>query len=852
MSTWFRLACMLAWLGAAPLAAAGQNDGTGGADAAPPNLALSNVTQNSVYVHWEPIAGATRYELSYGTDADASNRGRTFISGTSQTLTQLMGNTIYRVKVRAVVGGRAGAWSQIQEFSTNIPAISELVTDDIRDTSVHLTWSGMFSDLPDTVYEISYGTDQDATSDGSLSTSKNFLTLHNLMPDTTYFIKLRARNPKIAGPWNTPISVSTLAHTPALAPQNLTISSGSLSAVKAWWDAVPGANSYDIAYGTDALAENLGIVPVYENNFMFQLPPNTRYYFKVRALVKGSTGPWSNIVNYLTLPAAPRGLMVSTLTSQSAVLGWRSLAGANQARYYHVSWGTTPEASNLGVTVTANSEYLFENLRSDQVYYAKIRTLNLTGPSPWSEAVSFKTLPGGFIEPRIQEVKHTTAKIEWPPMDKAVAYELFYSHEEQSLKGTILELTRPPVELKNLKPDCTYYLKLRGLFDNRQPGPWSNIVTFRTFAIPPVPKNQTAAEITGTYARLTWTAVDGISTYEVLVSTDEFDESQPALVSNRPKITAEALRPNTLYFSRLRALNLGGPGPWSERLVFATLPVAAPEKIQLLALTPESCRLSWDLVPGTALTTYEIRYAGNKAPWQTLSNYAAQSLELTKLDSETNYRLQIRAKNQTGFGPWSSELAFTTPPLPPDQAPKNLHGEDITDISAKVVWKPLERAKGYLLSLGTDPDASDRGVEKLDQTEFILKGLIPDTNYFFKVKAYNQSGEGPWSDTLLVSTRPTPPLSAPSGVTVSEIAPTSFRLGWEASSDAQGYEISLGTDARGRNSAVKTATGNGFVCDGLRPNSVYYVKIRKVNRGGSGPWSQMKEVNTAPKTQAEP
>jgi titin len=143
-------------------------------------------------------------------------------------------------------------------------------------------------------------------------------------------------------------------------------------------------------------------------------------------------------------------------------------------------------------------------------------------------------------------------------------------------------------------------------------------------------------------------------------------------------------------------------------------------------------------------------------------------------------------------------------------------------------------------------------VEKLEQTEFVLKGLIPDTNYFFKVKAYNPSGEGPWSDVLLVTTRPTPPLSAPSGVAVSQVTPSGFRLNWETAADAQGYEVSLGTDWRGRNGTVKSLAANQFPADGLKANTTYYVKVRKVNRGGSGPWTQAKEITTAPKTQTAP
>jgi chitodextrinase len=158
-----------------------------------PNAAISNVTQNSFQVRWEPISGATRYELSYGTDPNAGNRGTLFVTKFAHLFTNLLPNTNYNVKVRAIVAGRAGAWSSIKSASTQIPVMTDLVADDVRDTTAHLTWSGIYSDLPDTVYEISYGTDPDASADGLISSMKNFITLKSLGPESTYFVKLRVR-----------------------------------------------------------------------------------------------------------------------------------------------------------------------------------------------------------------------------------------------------------------------------------------------------------------------------------------------------------------------------------------------------------------------------------------------------------------------------------------------------------------------------------------------------------------------------------------------------------------------------------------------------------------------------------
>jgi len=833
----------LGWL--SPFATAGDPAGPDGST--PPNTVLYNVSQNSVQVRWEPIAGATRYELSHGTDPDASNRGRMFVSGTTQTLQTLMSNTIYHVKVRAVVGGRAGAWSQLKEFSTQIPPISELKADDVRDTTVHLVWSGMFSDLPDTLYEISYGTDRDATSDGIQSTAKNFLTLHSLRPETTYFVKLRARNAKTIGPWNTPQSVTTLPYSPGLAPMGLIIQNGERGSVALTWRAVAEASSYDLAYGNEPAAENMGIVPVYENRFTVQLAPNTRYYFKIRAIVKGNNGPWCRIQSYLTLPDAPRGLLVASRTSNSTIMNWKSLAGGNIARYYHISWGTNPDATNLGVTVTANAEFVLDGLKADHLYYAKVRTLNATGASLWSEPLSFNTLSAGLTRLNVFEIRHTTAKIEWPPVENAVAYEVAIGTDEEAGNLPSLEWIRSPLELKNLKSNQAYALRIRPIFAEHQTGPWSNVVNFTTFQIPPMPQGLTVTETGGTYVRLTWTAAVGISTYEVLSSTDEIAETGRSQILNRNEAYFARLKENSNYFFKIRAVNLGGPGAWSPATPVVTLPDLSPRGLTVSGITPDEALLRWESIPGNAAATYEIRFAPTAHAWRVIPNFPGQTMSLEKLEADSLYRVQVRVKNTTGFGPWCAENNFRTLPLPPETAPVSLHAENVTDISARVLWKPMTRVDGYLFSMGMDTDAANQGVEKLSQTDFMLKGLMPETNYFVKVKAFNQTGEGPWSEVLLVTTRLSAPVSAPEAVVVSDVTPLSFNLTWKASDEARFYEVSLATDKRGATEVISSSQAPAFLFTDLKSETTYYVKVRKANRGGGGPWSQIRVVTTPPR-----
>jgi|GEM_PF-6672805 len=832
--------CSLAW--ASPVSAE-----HGQATANAPDLAVSNITQNSAQITWESVPGSNRYELAYGTDPKASNRPPVFVNALTTLISQLVPNTIYRVRVRAIVAGQAGDWSRLVEFSTQIPAMSDLAADDVRNSSIHLVWSGRYSDLPDISYEISYGTDPDASSDGTRLTDKTFLTLQNLSPETRYFIKMRVKNPKTVGPWSQPISSTTLAFGPEISPKGLTIRNTDQSEVMVEWQPMNRATSYDLSYGTDLQAANMGIMPVERNRFTLHLSPNSRYYFKVRSVTSGSTGPWSAVQPVLTLPSRPRGVNVSAVTSSQAVIEWQSLSGTQQARYYHFSWGTDPAGTNRGVTVTAMASYTLTRLDPDQPYSVRIRTVNESGVSGWSDPLIFTTLPAGFSKVEIFDIKHTSARVKWPPQSQATAYEVAYSQDREGYYELLEDVKQPPAELKNLRPDTAYYVKVRPILaQNRQAGAWSNAITFATFAVPPAPENLTVVESGGTYARISWTASETIGTYEVLLATDEFAEEGRSQAFSQPEARVSGLEGNTRYYVKVRARNLGGSGAWSRIVDFVTLPSASPIGLHISNITPTEAFVAWEVLPGSVQAMYQLRYSTLNGEWKTVSSHAGRTLNLTNLEADQDYKIQVRGQNSSGFGPWTAESSFKTPPLPPSAAPAGLAAKDVDDVSAVAVWSPMrQQVLCYHVSMGTDADASNRGVTTCKTATFPIKGLVPETSYFVKVRGCTAAGEGPWSDTLLITTRPTPPITAPPNVRVTDIAGDSIILSWDKSQEALSYEVSIGTDRAGENSGEPvTVPYSPFIFTKLKPDQTYRVKVRCVNRGGPGPWSQALPATT--------
>lgn len=630
--------------------------------APPPSLVISEITLTAARISWEPVADASRYEVSFGTDPDASNRGRTFVSGTSHQLDALLTNTRYRAKARTVAGGKAGPWSAIKEFSTLIPVIGGLTADEISDTGARLVWSGLFSDCPDTVYEIALGADPNGAMEIVGTTSNHSLRLSALKSETAYAVKLRARNARNEGPWSDPIWVTTL--------------------------------------------------------------------------------------------------------------------------------------------------------------------------------------PGGRTQVRVAKLQHIHVSLDWPIVSAATGYQTELSSDDRTKPPVLSDFTAPPAEIRSLDPERSYSVRVRPLFPGRRFGVWSDPVVFKTAAPPAIPAGLTALEIGGSYVRVSWTAAETGGSYEIVISEDVLADRGRLQSSGRTEARLGFLAANTSYFLKVRSVNSGGSGEWSEPLAFDTLPGSAPRNPAVSNVTSSEALARWERMPGTAPVQYEIRYAPANGAWRMVADYSGQTLALEKLVAGALHHLQIRAKNQSGYGPWSPEVRFRTLPAPPQTAPEELHAENVTDISAQAVWQALPDADGYRVSTGTDTDAGNLGVQPCPRTAYVFKGLMPETNYFVKIKGYNRTGEGPWSEVLLIATRPSLPINAPANPTVGDITASSFRLTWEPSGDAAAYEVGLSLDPRGENTAVSPAPASTFIFTDLHPGTTYYAKVRKVNRGGGGPWSRVQTATT--------
>jgi hypothetical protein len=95
---------------------------------------------------WRAVTGATSYQVQVATSATFATTvvDRSGITGTSQGVTGLAGNTTYSWRVRASNAGGAGAWSVVRSFTTVGAAVTRTISGRLTTSSQQFPDNGPY------------------------------------------------------------------------------------------------------------------------------------------------------------------------------------------------------------------------------------------------------------------------------------------------------------------------------------------------------------------------------------------------------------------------------------------------------------------------------------------------------------------------------------------------------------------------------------------------------------------------------------------------------------------------------------------------------------------------------------
>ncbi|MFQ5604489.1 MAG: YCF48-related protein [bacterium] len=583
-------------------------------------------------------------------------------------------------------------------------------------------------------------------------------------------------------------------------------------------------------------------------------------------IIKTTTG--GGLTLYPPILSSP--LEGATELSTGPTLSWNAASGATS---YRLQVSTSPTFSQTvvdqsGITGTS---YQIAELENSTQYYWRVSAMYFEGESNWSNVWSFTTIivppPAPLLSSPSNDADNqlTTLRLRWQYVPGAIRYHLQVA-TDALFTTTVYDdssVTSSSKKVDSLDINTAYYWRVRAL-NAFVYGSWSNVWSFTTISAAPTapmlsrPSNGAANQKTTVY--LSWHSTTGTESYRLQLAVDSlftsvvFDDSSMTYSSKR----VEALTANTTYFWRVRAKNIIGASPWSSVWTFSTISGAPPAPslswpIDGAVNQPTSLYLNWEDSEGAE--SYRLQLAVDSL-FTTLvfddSSMSYSSKRVEALAANTTYYWRVRAKNIIGASPWSSVWRFSTisgaPPAPSLSWP--IDGAVNQPTSLYLNWEDSEGAESYRLQLDTDSlfttvvfdDSSMRYSNKR------VEALAANTTYYWRVRAKNVIGAGPWSVVwrfTTISTAPSAPLLYwPNNG--AENQPTNLDLDWGSAEGAETYHLQVATDFAFTAMVFEDSdlSWTGEYVESLAINTTYFWRVRAKNALGASPWSEVWSFTT--------
>jgi uncharacterized protein (TIGR02145 family) len=273
----------------------------------------------------------------------------------------------------------------------------------------------------------------------------------------------------------------------------------------------------------------------------------------------------------------------------------------------------------------------------------------------------------------------------------------------------------------------------------------------------------------------------------------------------------------------------------SEVKIPAVPPV--PSEISATATSSSSVAISWLSV--SQATGYNVYRCTNINDCIKVGRATSTTYTNTGLSSGTLYYYRATAYNSGGESPLSSSTPVTTiPAMPLSVSAAAASSGDIT-----VRWSSVYGAIGYKIFRGTSIDGPYEPVYTTSDTSYTDTGLLSGTIYYYKISAYNNSGESSLSSLISTKTRPI----APSNVSaIAAGSSGSITVSWSLVNDVMRYIVYRGASAYGTYDSIYTTSDTLYTNTGLSSGDTYFYKVSSYNSAGESPLSSYASATTVP------
>ncbi|MBP1657708.1 MAG: hypothetical protein H6Q31_2309 [Bacteroidetes bacterium] len=548
------------------------------------------------------------------------------------------------------------------------------------------------------------------------------------------------------------------------------------------WDTTASATTYRLQLSTDAgfgtLAHNDSTITATSKE-VSGLQSTTRYYWRVRGKNTVGVGAFSDAFTFVTAipaPAAPSPVYPAANAVDVEItptMRWSKVADAVTYRLQMATdslfvSGIVYNDSTLTDTVKA-----IPALNNLTKYYWRVNAKNTGGTSAYSATRAFTTIsavplaPVHISPPNSAVNQQINVVLRWNKSVGAQTYRLQVATDGTFASGIVVNdstITDTLKAMSGLANSTQYYWRVNAK-NVAGTSPYSSPWTFTTVvanpSMPVLVSPADGATNQDLSVKYVWRKVAGATSYQLQVATDAAFASgiviNDSTVTDSTK-TVGGLAYNKQYYWRVRSKNIGGPSPYSSVWGFRTYDAdpAIPRQVMpadaATGLIPP-VTIVWTKPSGA--TSFRLQVATDSAfAGGFIVNDATitdTQKVVTGLSYLTTYYWRVNADAVGGTSPYSPRRMFATgipaasnPSLiypGPDQSvyPDNLKlywHKSIPDVDR--YWVDVALDQAFNFSLPPDSMVTD--------TTKTITGLENNKSYYWRVRAHNAGGWGPYSD----------------------------------------------------------------------------------------------------------
>jgi len=669
-----------------------------------------------------------------------------------------------------------------------------------------------------------------------------------------------------------------------------------VSTSSGFYNFVEGYHNKDNGLSSEIVVENL--------------KPNVYHYVRVRAYdLAGNISKHSVRIYTRILPPTDKerpstpGGFVATTTETSFTLDWEDSTDNVGIESYQITVGTTGSFTNLlpGYNlknIGLNKPITISGLTPNKNYYASVAAYDTSwNRSSSSYAIKINTNSNVDSEiPSAPTFRYSSPSdidswIGWNSSTDNIGitgYKMDVAFDDQFINfvPAYNDKSLPVVtttRLLSLTPNTDYFVRVRAQDLAGNVSPNSETFSFQTKSPidrekPSIVSGIHATNITPTSFTINWDlSTDNIGPvkYQYRISTNP--SFRPSGFGNVPNVDQTKFElfsaVNTEYYIQMRTYD-GRPNfsDWSETFIVKTLESldsTRPSRIPRFNGANRNKKDFQSLFFEWAASTDDVAVGGYLIDVSTDKNFTnilpqydrkdignVTEIKLDGLLSSTSHWIRVRAYDISGNISASLDSANLTDPLPV----QNVTVTDVTETSLKVLWQADddERIGGFYLRVHHNLEfAKGQGVNQGKVNEGVATNLVPNTTYYVHVASYTGLGSNISKNNNIISVTTKvldeEPPSIPEGLSISNLADTSFELLWNASTDnvaVTDYVLDVARDVGFVDilpdyNGVSLGNITRSLISNLDFEATYFVRLRSADdKGNTSDYSTVLEVKT--------